>query len=97
MPMAIGSVFYFYLDKLETSLLYKALIFLAIAIPISTIRVFVGRRFFKKKPTLTDKIMSWKLRMKNGNDYCAECPDGYRCASDIQIEKMDGNIAVRDK
>jgi hypothetical protein len=83
MPMVIGFVLYFYLDKIETSLLNKALIFLAIALPLATIRVFVGVRLFKEKATLADKIISCELRRKNGNDYCAECPDGYTCASDI--------------
>lgn len=94
MPMAIGFVLYFYLDKIETSLLYKTLIFIAIVLPLATIRVFVGVRLFKEKPTLADKIISCKLRRTYGNDYCAECPDGYTCATDLNLEKVDGNVVV---
>ena len=31
--------------------------------------------------SLTEKMMSCKLTIKNGLDYCAKCPDGYACAS----------------
>lgn len=31
--------------------------------------------------SLAEKMMSCKLRVKNGLDYCAKCPDGYTCAS----------------
>lgn len=79
MPMAIGFSMFYYLDNMEISLLYKALIFLAIVIPVATIRVFVGMKLFKEKPTLADKIMSCNLRRKHGPSYCAECPDGYKC------------------
>lgn len=93
MPMAIGFVMFYYLNKMEMSLLYKILIFLAIAIPVATIRVYIGMKFFKEKSTLADKIMSCDLRKKYGHDYCAECPDGYSCSSDNidsvnNIEKM---------
>ena len=30
---------------------------------------------------LAEKMMSCKLRIKNGLDYCVKCPDGYACAS----------------
>jgi len=30
---------------------------------------------------LTEKIMSCKLRIKNGLNYCVRCPDSYTCAS----------------
>lgn len=79
MPVAIGFAMFFYLDKMETSLLNKILIFLAIAIPLTTIRVFIGVKLFKEKMTLAEKIMSCNLRRKYGNSYCAECPDSYNC------------------
>jgi hypothetical protein len=78
-PMAIGAVMFYYLDKMNASLLYKAFIFLLIAIPIATIRVFVGAKLFKQ--TLADKIISCYLRKKYGKEYCAVCPDGYNCAA----------------
>ena len=31
--------------------------------------------------SLAEKMMSCKLRIENGLDYCAKCPDGYTCAS----------------
>lgn len=31
--------------------------------------------------SLAEKMMSCKLIIKNGLDYCAKCPDGYTCAS----------------
>lgn len=86
MPMAIGFIMFFYLDKMDMSLLNKALIFLVIAIPLGTIRVYVGVWLFKEKPTLADKIMHCNLRRKHGNNYCAECPDGYNCATYNNVE-----------
>lgn len=86
MPMVIGFIMFFYLDKMEGTLTYKSLIFLAIAIPLATIRVFLGVWLFKEKQTLTDKIMTCDLRRKHGNSYCAVCPDGYKCATDSDIE-----------
>jgi drug/metabolite transporter (DMT)-like permease len=82
MPMAIGFIMFSYLDKMEGTLLYKAIIFLAIAIPLATIRVFIGVWLFKEKPTLAEKIMRCDLRRKHGNGYCAVCPDSYECATD---------------
>lgn len=32
--------------------------------------------------SLAEKMMSCKLRIKNGLDYCVKCPDGYTCASE---------------
>lgn len=89
MPMAIGFVMFYYLDKMEISLLYKVFIFLAIAIPVATIRIFIGMKFFKEEPMLADKIMSCSLRKKYGHDYCAICPDGYSCSSD-NIDSTSG-------
>lgn len=31
--------------------------------------------------SLVEKIMSCELRIKNGLNYCAKCPDSYACAS----------------
>ena len=31
--------------------------------------------------SLAEKMMKCKLRIENGLDYCAKCPDGYTCAS----------------
>lgn len=87
MPMAIGFIMFSYLDKMEISLLNKVLIFLVIAIPLATIRVYVGAKLFKEKPTLTDNIMSCKLRRKYGNDYCAKCRDSYECAAGSNMDK----------
>lgn len=89
MPMAIGFVMFFYLDKMEASLLYKALIFLVIAIPLATIRVLIGVKLFKEKPTLAEKMMSCSLRRKYGNDYCARCSNGYECASGIEKNDIE--------
>jgi hypothetical protein len=83
-PMAIGFAIFFYLDKMETSLLNKVLIFLVIAIPLATIRVFLGVWLFKEKPTLADKIMSCAIRRIHGSSYCAECPYGYECAAGLR-------------
>lgn len=94
MPMAIGFIMFSYLDKMEGTLLYKALVFLAIAIPLATLRVFFGVWIFKEKPTLADKIMHCDLRRKHGSSYCAECPDGYECAIDNNIEKIDRDVVA---
>ena len=84
--MAIGAVMFYYLDKMNASLLYKAFIFLVIAIPVATIRIFVGAKLFGEKKTLAEKIMSCNLRRKYGHDYCAKCPDGYKCATNDMEE-----------
>lgn len=72
---------FYYIDKMNASLLYKAFIFLLIVIPVATIRVFLGVKLFKEKQTLADKIMSCYLRKKYGKEYCVVCPDGYNCAT----------------
>lgn len=35
-----------------------------------------------EKRTLTDKIISCKLRKKYGKNYCIKCSDSYTCATD---------------
>lgn len=85
--MAIGFVMFYYLDKMEASLLYKVFIFLAIVIPVTMIRIFVGEKLFEDKQTLTEKIMSCNLRKKHGYSYCVECPDGYKCAANDMEKK----------
>lgn len=81
MPMAIGVIMFIYLDNMDASLLYKAFVFFAIAIPLATIRVFVGMKLFNENQTLADMIMSCNMRRKYGHDYCIVCPDSYKCAS----------------
>lgn len=81
MPICIGVIMFFYIDKLEVSFLYKVFIFSVIVIPVAMIRVFIGIKLFGGKQTLAEKIMSCQLRKKYGNEYCVVCPDGYKCAS----------------
>jgi hypothetical protein len=85
MPMTIGAIAFYYLDKLEISMIYKFAILIMIAMPISAIRIFIGKKIFKEKPTLVEKIMSCNLRRKYGKDYCAKCTDSYNC-----VTNMDG-------
>ncbi len=61
----------------------KVFIFFAIVIPTAAIRLWVGKKLFKEKETLAEKIMYCSLRRKYGKNYCAECPDGYECAQDL--------------
>lgn len=42
---------------------------------------FVVKGITSPATSLAEKMMSCKLRIKNGLDYCAKCPDGYICAS----------------
>lgn len=84
MPICIGVIMFFYIDKLEVSFLYKVFIFSVIALPVAMIRVFVGIKLFEKRQTLAERIMSCQLRRKYGKDYCVVCPDSYKCASDIK-------------
>ncbi len=81
MPIGIGMVVFFYIDKMEVSMGYKILIFLAIVLPTAMIRTWIGMKIFEEKPTLVEKIMSCSLRRKHGNSYCAECPESYSCAN----------------
>lgn len=81
MPIGIGAVMFFYIDKMEVSMGYKILIFLVISLPIVMIRLWIGMKIFKEKMTLTEKIMSCSLRRKHGNSYCVECPESYTCAN----------------
>lgn len=86
MPVVIGFILYFYIDKMKIPIIEKIIIFLVIIIPIIIIRLWLGEKIFKERPTLVEKIMSCSLRRKYGKNYCVECPDSYECASDI-----DGN------
>ena len=41
----------------------------------------VVKRITSPAESLAEKIMSCKLRIKNGLNYCIRCPDSYTCAS----------------
>lgn len=93
MPFAIGAILFFYIDKMEISIIDKLLIFIAIVVPVAAIRAWIGMKIFKESPTLAERMMSCNLRRKYGNGYCAMCPDGYTCASDI--EKNDTKRKIK--
>ena len=68
--------------------------FLIYIIPISLIYVWFGDFIFSRlfpKDTLVYKLMlkmvSCKVRKERGSGYCAQCPDGYKCA--ISIDDTD--------
>lgn len=87
-PVAIGFFLFLYLDKMDAHFTKKILIFLVIAIPVATIRLWIGTKIFKEKKTLVDKIMSCKLRKGHGRGYCVKCPDGYVCAPNIEEDNV---------
>lgn len=89
MPFLIGVILFYYLNKMDRPYIEKVLIFLALAIPIISIRMFIGRWIFKEKETLAEKMMYCGLRRKYGRNYCAECPDGYECAKDLGESDKD--------
>ncbi len=88
LPVAIGFFLFYYIDKMNISIIEKIIIFMVVVIPIATIRVWIGKKIFKEKKTLTDKIMSCSLRRINGYEYCARCPDSYECATDVDDENV---------
>lgn len=89
MPFCIGFFIFYYLYGMDIPFIEKVIIFLVIAIPISTIRFWIGKKIFEDETTLAEKIMYCGLRRKYGKNYCAECPDGYECAKGI-----DKNVKV---
>ena len=42
---------------------------------------FIAKGMVSPAESLAEKMMSCKLRIENGLDYCVKCPDGYVCAS----------------
>ncbi len=42
----------------------------------------VAKGIISPTESLAEKIMSCKLRIKNGLNYCVRCPDSYTCASE---------------
>lgn len=48
---------------------------------------FVAKGIVPIAESLAEKMMSCKLRVKNGLDYCAKCPDSYACASGRKSDK----------
>ena len=87
MPMAIGFVLFYYLDKMDMSLPKKFLVLLIICLPISMMRVFIGNKIFKEKQTLAEKIMTCGLRRRYGNSYCVDCPDSFTCPTTLDGAK----------
>jgi len=90
MPFCIGFFLFYYLNKMDRPFIEKIIIFLVIAIPIATIRFWIGNKLFKEKKTLAEKMMYCGLRSKHGRNYCVECPDGYECAKDL--DESDKNV-----
>lgn len=96
-PIAIGAVGFYYLNKIENPWDYikAAIPFLGALIPFMIVHFWIGNKIFPEKLTLANKIMRCKLRVKYGSSYCAKCPDGYTCASDIEGGKgkvKEGNV-----
>ena len=87
MPIAIGFVSFYYINKMNVSAWEKLFIFVAVILPISMVRVSIGMRLFKERPTLAEKIMSCNLRRRYGNSYCADCPDSFACATNAEKVK----------
>lgn len=83
MPFFIGFFLFYYLNRMDRPLIEKIIIFLTIVIPIATIRLWIGKKLFKEKVTLAEKMMYCDLRRKYGKNYCVECPDGYECAKNF--------------
>lgn len=42
---------------------------------------FLAKGIASPAESLAEKMMSCKLRIKNGLNYCVKCPEGYTCAS----------------
>lgn len=80
MPFFIGFFLFFYLSRMNISFIEKFIIFLIIAIPLSTFRFWLGNKLFEDELTLAEKIMYCGLRRKYGKNFCVKCPDGYECA-----------------
>lgn len=86
MPLALGAVTFYYLNKIEDPWIFlrmSAYVFVFVILFI-IIHVWIGKKIFPEKATLADKIMRCKLRMQYGRNYCVKCPDSYTCASDKQ-------------
>lgn len=86
MPIFIGAIMFYYLNKLSDGKSPAEIwtIFILLVIPIAVLRVWIGTKIFKERPTLVDKIMSCRLRIQYGRDYCVKCPDSYKCPTDLK-------------
>lgn len=69
------------IKELNPSQLFALMIF--ILIPVLIILEFIDRIFSERKDTLVAKMMKCTLRKKHGRDYCAKCPDSYKCPTDL--------------
>ena len=91
-PIAIfGSAFYYVIqiDPVSRPLNYMeaALIYLVALLVGMVVHTLIGNKIFKEKMTLAVKMTTCILRKKHGYNYCAICPDGYTCASDVDKKK----------
>lgn len=86
-PILMGAIVFYYLNKVNGPGNYMEtwLMFFIVAFPAAIIYTWVGGKIFKEKMTLAKKMMTCKLRMKHGYDYCVKCPDSYTCPTDIKI------------
>lgn len=86
MTFATGfAIFYGFTKGIGPSgIIQSSIFYFVIAFLYVTIHVWLGHKIFKEKMTLADKIMTCKLRMENGLNYCVKCPDSYKCPTDIK-------------
>lgn len=75
-------------------LIQKTIIFLSFIIPFAIIYNWIGSVIFPRLfpenilvHRLATKMTNCNIRKEKGRDYCAECADGYECAS--SIDKID--------
>ncbi len=85
LPMIIGAVIFYYVDKMEESIIYKISIWAAIAVPTIMIKNWIYMKIVKGQQTLAEKIMSCDARRKYGDSYCVKCPDGYSCGEEKKV------------
>lgn len=84
-PFVVGAVAFYYFNKIEDpwDFMKVWITFLVIAFPFIIIHVWIGRKIFKERLTLADKMTRCRLRMQYGSSYCVDCADSYTCASTI--------------
>lgn len=69
-----------YVELLAISAIMLTLVIIFYTIILMHLSV-IAKRMNSPIESLAEKMMSCKLRIENGSDYCVKCPDSYTCAS----------------
>lgn len=86
MTFVVGVIIFYCLSKDigPSGMIQLFTFYFIIAFLYVTIHIWLGHKIFKEKMTLADKIMTCKLRMEHGLNYCVKCPDSYKCPTDLK-------------